>query len=165
MFFSASKESHAEGDLGVIVERVAPGKTDIHTCSYCGKFINPGIIHSEAENIIKKKLQQALTERGIGFSDGKGKQSYITVLVYRFQERKGGNFAVDKPAGIGMHMHIMQGNVIGRTFVFDEDQQSLSQNVLGIGKFFKRGGKWIPVEEMAEEAINKGTDYLLEVIQ
>ncbi len=165
LFLSACRTSFAEGDLGIVVERVAPEKTDIHACKYCGKLMNPGIIHSEAENIVNSKLRQSLTERGIGFKDGRGNQSHITVLIYRFQERKGGNFAVDKPAGVGLHMHVMQGNIVGRTFVFDEDQQSLSQNVLGIGKFFRRGGKWISVEEMAEEAINKGTDYLLEVLQ
>ena len=60
-------------------------------------------------------------------------------------------------------MHIIEGTVVGRTFVFDEDQKALSQDILHIGKFFKRGGKWITVDKLAEEGINSGIDYLLEV--
>ena len=165
-FFFPALSCHATGDVGIVVERVESKENEkIDTCKYCGKFINKGIIHSDAEKIVKEKLQQALTQRGIGYRDGKEKQTYISVLIYRFQERKGGNFAVDKPAGVGFHMHLMEGTVVGRTFVFDEEQKALSQDILSIGKFFKRGGKWITVDKLAEEGINKGTDYLLEILQ
>jgi hypothetical protein len=155
---------HAIGDVGIVVERAQAKEGEkIEQCKYCGKFINVGSIHSDAEKVVKEKLQQALTERGVGYRDGKGKQPYINVLIYRFQEREGGNLGVEKPASVGLHMHLMEGNVVGRTFVFDEDQQSLSQNILGIGKFIRRGGKWITVDKLAEEGINAGVDYLLEV--
>jgi len=154
----------AVSDVGIVVERAEPkegGKID--ECGYCGKLINKGEVRSDAEKIIKEKLQQALTDRNMGYREGKEKQPYISILIYRFQERRGGNFAVDRPAGVGLHMHIIEGTVIGRTYVFDEDQKALSQNILGIGKFFRRGAKWITVEQLAEEAINSGIDYLLEV--
>ena len=165
-FLFLALSCYAAGDVGIVVEKFEPkGHERIDACGYCGKLINKGNIHKEAESIVKGKLQQALTERGVGFKDGKEKQPYISVLIYRFQERRGGNFAVDKPAGVGFHMHLIQGTVIGRTFVFDEDQKPLSQDILGIGKFFKRGAKWITVDELAEEGINKGVDYLLEILQ
>jgi hypothetical protein len=156
----------AAGDVGIVVEKAESKENEkIDTCKYCGKFINKGSIHSDAERIVKEKLQQALTERGVGYRDGREKQPYISVLIYRFQERRGGNFAVDRPAGVGLHMHLIDGTVVGRTFVFDEDQKALSQDILNIGKFFKRGGKWITVDRLAEEGIDKGTDYLLEILQ
>ena len=165
-FFLPAFSCHATGDVGIVVEKVEPKENEkIDTCKYCGKLINTGNIHSDAEKIVKEKLLQALTERGVGYRDGKEKQPYISVLIYRFQERKGGNFAVDKPASVGLHMHLIQGTIVGRTFVFDEDQKALSQDILHIGKFFSRGGKWITVDKLAEEGINKGTDYLLEILQ
>ena len=165
-FFFPAFSCHAAGDVGIVVEKVESKENEkIDTCKYCGKLINKGSIHSDAEKIVKEKLQQALTQRGVGYRDGKEKQPYISVLIYRFQERKGGNFAVDKPAGVGLHMHLIQGTIVGRTFVFDEDQKALSQDILHIGKFFRRGGKWITVDKLAEEGINKGTDYLLEILQ
>jgi hypothetical protein len=165
-FFSPVLPCLAAGDVGIVVEKVeSQENAKIDTCKYCGKLINTGSIHSDAEKIVKEKLLQALTQRSVGYRDGKEKQPYISVLVYRFQERKGGNFAVDKPAGVGLHMHIIQGTIVGRTFVFDEDQKALSNDILHIGKFFSRGGKWITVDKLAEEGINKGTDYLLEILQ
>jgi hypothetical protein len=156
----------AVSDLGIVVERMESKEGSIvDACKYCGKYVKVGHIHSDAEKIIKVKLQQALSEQGFGYKDGKEQQPYISVVIFRFQERKGGNFAVDKPAGVGLHMHLIEGSVVGRTFVFDEDQQALSENILGIGKFFRRGAKWITVEKLAEEGINKGTEYLLEILQ
>jgi hypothetical protein len=156
----------AIGDVGIVVERAQAKEGEkIEQCKYCGKFINVVSIHSDAEKIVKEKLQRALTERGVGYRDGKEKQPYINVLIYRFQERRGGNLGVEKPASVGLHMHLMEGNVVGRTFVFDEDQQSLSQNILGIGKFVRRGAKWITVDKLAEEGINAGVDYLIEVLE
>lgn len=163
-FFFPAFSCHAAGDVGIVVERVVSKENEkIDTCGYCGKFINKGIIHSDAEKIVKEKLRQALTQRGVAYRDGKEKQPYISVLIYRFQERRGGNFAIDKPAGVGFHIHIMEGTVVGRTFVFDEDQRPLSQDILHIGKFFRRGAKWVTVDKLAEEGIDSGIDYLLEV--
>jgi len=154
---------HAVGDVGIVIERAQPGQ--IEKCPYCGKFINVKTIHTDAEKIVKTKLEQALTRHGVGFKEGKEKQPYINVLIYRFQERQGGNFSVERPASIGLHMHLIESNVVKRTFVFDEDQQALTQNILNIGKFLKRGARWITMDELAQEGIDAGTDYLLEILQ
>ncbi len=165
-FLFSALSCFGAGDVGVVVEKFEGKEYEkIESCGYCGKLVNKGVIHRDADKIVKEKLLQALTARDVGFKEGKEKQPYINVLIYRFQERKGGNFAVDKPAGVGFHMHLIQDTVVGRTFVFDEDQKALSQDILGLGKFFRRGGKWITVDELAEEGINKGLDYLLEIIQ
>lgn len=152
------------GDIWVEVERLE-GSEKFVTCQYCRRQIKTGHIHKDAETIIKKRVQDHLIERGIGLKESKGSSPFINILVYRFEERKGGNFAVEKPAGVGFHMHLMEGSVVGRVFVFDEDQQALSQNVLNIGKFFKRGGKWVTADRLAEEGISAGLDHLLEVIE
>jgi hypothetical protein len=152
------------GDIWVEVERLETSEKFV-TCQYCRRQIKTGHIHKDAETIIKKRVQDYLIERGIGSKESKGPSPFVNILVYRFEERKGGNFAVEKPAGVGFHMHLMEGSVVGRVFVFDEDQQALSQNVLKIGKFFKRGGKWVTADQLAEEGINAGLDYLLEVME
>ncbi len=109
----------ALGDLGIVVERMESKEGSIvDACKYCGKYVKEGHIHSDAEKIVKEKLQQALTERGFGYKDGKEKQPYISVLIFRFQERKGGNFAVDKPAGVGLHMHLIRRDHCGAHICF-----------------------------------------------
>jgi hypothetical protein len=56
-------------------------------------------------------------------------QPYIHVLVYRFQERKGGNFAVEKPASVAFHMHLMKNRMVGKIFAYSEEQKALTQNL------------------------------------
>ena len=98
----------------------------------------------------------------MGYTDGTKKgQPYIHVLIYRFQERKGGNFAVEKPASVAFHMHLMKDGVLGRVFAYSEEQKALTQNILTMGKFLKRGAKWVTADELAEEGINAGLNDLV----
>ena len=61
-FFFPAFSCHAAGDVGIVVERVESKENEkIDTCRYCGKLINKGSIHSDAEKIVKEKLLQALT--------------------------------------------------------------------------------------------------------
>ncbi len=112
---------------------------------------------------MKEKLKIALTDRAIGYTDGTKKgQPYIHVLIYRFQDRKGGNFAVDKPASVAFHMHLMKDGILGRVFEYSEEQKALTQNLFTMGKFLKRGVRWVTADELAEEGINAGLDELVD---
>jgi hypothetical protein len=153
--------SFALGDLGLVVEKIEDSGR-VEQCKYCGRFIKPGSIHRDADVLLGNQIRERLTEKGVGFQEGKKKAGFLHVLVYRFQERKGGNYAVDKPASVGFHLHLMEDSSVRRVFVFDESQQSLSQNVFDIGKFFQRGGKWVTAEELSREGIKAGLEYLLE---
>lgn len=149
------------GDVGVVVEQLKEADR-ANTCPYCGRPINTGTIHTDASNIVRERLKTALTDRNVGYSEGKRKgQPYINVLIYRFQERKGGNYSVEKPASVAFHMHLMKDNVVGKVFEYKEDQKALSQNLFTMGKFFQRGGRWVTAEALATEGINAGLDYLL----
>lgn len=156
-----AKPLYSFGDVGVVVEQLK--ETDgVNTCPYCGRPINPGVVHSDASNIVREKLKTALTDRNVGYWEGKRKgQTYINVFIYRFQERKGGNYSVEKPASVAFHMHLMRDNVVGKVFEYKEDQKALSQNLFTVGKFFQRGGRWVTAEALAEEGVNEGLDYLL----
>lgn len=152
------------GDLGTKVEELKDPKVD--KCPYCGKAIIPGPIHTDSVNIVKEKLKTALTDRNIGYSDGTTKgQMYVNILIYRFQERKGGNFAADKPASVSFHMHLMKDGIVGKTFTYSEEQKALTQNLFTMGKFIKRGARWVMADELAEEGINAGLDNLIGEMQ
>ncbi|MHB8109051.1 MAG: hypothetical protein ACYDHW_03340 [Syntrophorhabdaceae bacterium] len=158
--FMAVPLVYSLGDLGVVVEELKNPKAD--KCPYCGRAIVPGIMHTDAANIVKEKLKTALTDRNIGYSDGiKKGQMYVNVLIYRFQERKGGNFAADKPASVSFHMHLMKDGVVGKIFPYSEEQKALTQNLFTMGKFLKRGARWVTADELAEEGINTGLDNLI----
>jgi hypothetical protein len=156
-----------ESPIGVFVEKMAIDKETriIDKCKYCGRFIKVGKIHSDADKIIGNQLGEELDSRKIQYEWGKKKNKYLHVYIYRFEERKGGNFAVEKPAGVGFHMHVIENDSIKHIFVFDEDQRPLSENVLNIGKFFRRGGKWVTVDVLSQEGIEKGLNSLADDLQ
>ncbi|MCX5812596.1 MAG: hypothetical protein NT178_08640 [Proteobacteria bacterium] len=151
-----------ENPIGVFVEKMAIDKETrkIDKCKYCGKLIKVGKIHTDAEIVVGNQTGAELDYRKIQYEWGKEKKKYLHVYIFRFEERKGSDFGVEKPAGVGFHMHIIENDSIKRIFVFDEDQRSLSENVLDIGKFFKRGAKWITVDVLSQEGIEKGLDSL-----
>ena len=152
--------AYSFGDLGTVVESIKDENTV--RCPVCGRPITPGPIHSDASSVVKERLRMALTDRDVGYADGtKEGQPYIHILIYRFQERKGGNFAVEKPASVAFHMHLMKDGVVGRVFAYSEEQKALTQNILTMGKFLKRGGKWVTAVELGEEGINAGLNQLI----
>jgi hypothetical protein len=80
--------------------------------------------------------------------------------VYRWQEREGTDFAVDRPASAAFDLNLIRisdGALIWRG-KFDRTQKSLSENLLDFVGFFKRGGRWLTVESFAAY----GLDSLLE---
>jgi hypothetical protein len=160
LIFGANR-CFAFGDLGIAVERFEDGgKMD--QCPYCGKFLKAGDIRKDAELVLGKTLKENLAARDIGYRENDRKGMHLQLLVYRFVERKGGNFAADRPAGVGFHMHLMENDTVRRVFVFDENQEALSDNLFNIGKFFRRGAKWLTVEELSRDGIKQGLNDLLE---
>lgn len=155
---------HAMGDVGVVVEKVDEGG-QADRCVYCGRSLRAGPVHKDAEVVVANQVKNALTRKGIGFVSGGGRVPTIGVFIYRFEERQGGNFAVERPARVALHMHLMDKQTVVRTFVFDETQESLSQNVLGVGKFLRRGGKWVTAEALSEEGVEAGLTHLLQGLE
>lgn len=152
---------YAIGDLGIVVEKME-GSGEVKQCTYCGKYMKVGKIPKDADYILGNILREGLAAQDVGYRSGNNNGNYINLLVFRYEERIGGNFGVEKPAGVGFHMHLIENNLVKRVFIFDEDQQSLTENLFNMGKFFRRGAKWLTVEELSQDAINQGLDVILE---
>ncbi len=156
-----------ENPIGVFVEtmKINEDTRKIDRCKYCGKFIKAGTIHSDAETIIGNQIGEELDYRNIQYEWGREGDKYLHVYIYRFEERRGGNFAVEKPAGVGFHVHLIEKGNTKNIFVFDEDQHSLSENILDIGKFLRRGGKWITADVLSREGVEKALNALEEELR
>ena len=77
--------------------------------------------------------------------------------LYRFKQRVGTGYAVESPASVAFSIHLINisdGRILWSGY-FDETQHSLSDNLLEIGSFFKRGAKWITSEEMAVSGLEE----------
>ncbi len=151
----------AIGDLGIVVEKME-GTGEVKKCAYCGRFMKVGTIPKSADVTLNNILRESFAARDVGYRDDKNNGNYINLLIFRYEERVGGNLGVDKPAGLGFHMHLMENDVLKRVFAFDEDQQPLSENLFNLNKFLRRGAKWLTVEELSRDAINQGLDVILE---
>ena len=144
--------------LGLYVERLED--TGVNVCPVCHRMILPGGIHQNAVDILATEMGGTLEERGLDYTDAPGEARALNVLIYRFQEREGGNFSVVRPASVGFHVHLYEGDKISDVFVFDETQQALSENIFRFFTFLRRGAKWITAGELAREGIHKAIDAL-----
>jgi len=94
----------------------------------------------------------------------KMKARYLIIpVLYCFAERKGSALSASRPAQVGFHLHIYKVKDGKELWGgdFHESQQPLSENILELGNFIRRGGKWLTAEELAREGISRLLDRFL----
>jgi hypothetical protein len=77
--------------------------------------------------------------------------------LFRFEERVGSRVGVDKPASVGFDVHLLRVRDGKRVWdgKFDETQQALSENLLKIGSFVRRGAAWLKAEELSSVGMDE----------
>ena len=82
--------------------------------------------------------------------------SILLPQLLRWQQRKGGSWGADSPAGVTMRFIWLESQEkrIVDVFLFDREQKALTENLLQIGRFLRRGGRWVRAEEIAAEGIH-----------
>jgi len=76
--------------------------------------------------------------------------------LYRWNGRKGSEFAVQSAASLAFDLHLINtadGSVLWRG-KFDKTQQSLSENLFDIGTFIRSRGTWLSIENLAEIGVS-----------
>lgn len=149
--------------IGIYADRL--NDPNLTACPYCARPIRAGSIHQDAEAVLIDELRQGLADSGVSYNLGRDDARSIQVFVFRFEERRGGNFAVERPAGVGFHLHLLDRKRVIKVFQFDETQQPLSDNILKFGLFLRRGAKWVTARELAEEGIEKRITFLQEDVR
>lgn len=82
----------------------------------------------------------------------------ILSRIYRFIDRKGGNYSVRAPASIAFDIKVVNfsnGRIINH-YEYDETQRSLSENIFNVEKFIRRKGHWVKAIELARYGVNEG---------
>jgi hypothetical protein len=88
---------------------------------------------------------------------------YLLVpVLLDWRERMGGGLAVRKPARVVLDLYLVDAaeGALKDRFHYEETQRSLSENLLDLPKFLKRGGQWVTAGELAEEALTRGVEEL-----
>ncbi len=75
-------------------------------------------------------------------------------FIYCYQDRSGTSWASARPAAVGFCLHLVDPSTqkILWTYSYRDRQRPLTENLLELGGFIKRKGKWITSEEMSREA-------------
>lgn len=79
----------------------------------------------------------------------------VVGYLYRYQERKGYDYSVEKPASVFFEIHLfrVQDGALVWKGVFNKTQSSLMENVLGVSYFLKDKGRWLTAKELAMEGM------------
>jgi hypothetical protein len=101
----------------------------------------------------KRSLRETLCETGREL----GADLVVAGYLYRFRERKGESFAVEKPASVAFEIVMLRvdnGGVVWRG-IFDRTQKSLLEDIFQFVSFLKGKGRWLKAEDLLEEGIGK----------
>lgn len=152
-------------DKVFLTSEIAPEASD-----YLFPILNQSFNELDRVQVVPFKPSEATSTIGVGPVTGNrtqrlaqlqqlGRENLADVVMciylYVFQERIGKDYGVERPAKISFELNMVgveSGGIVWRTDV-SETQQALNENLLQIGKFLKRGGRWITAREMAANAI------------
>jgi hypothetical protein len=112
-----------------------------------------GIYERVTEGLFKADLLDVLKKVG----DELEADGIILGYVYRYRERKGYDYSVEKPASVAFEIHLIRvsdGAIIWKG-IFDKTQTSLMEDMLQISSFLKERGRWITAEELAAEGMDE----------
>ncbi len=106
-------------------------------------------------------LLQEVPGGNIGLLKEVGKRVNCNAVLYttiqRFEQRKGGDYAVDSPASAGFEMRLVdvQNGTVLWSGNFNETQESLFNNIFSFNKAQNRGFKWITVEDLVRQGVHE----------
>ena len=77
--------------------------------------------------------------------------------LFRYEERVGSRVGAEKPASVGFDIHLLRVRDGKRVWEgkFDETQQALSENLLNLGSFVRRGAAWLKAEELSSVGLDE----------
>ena len=81
----------------------------------------------------------------------------LTGYIYRWREREGTDYAVNRPASVAFDLHLIspaEGTTLWKA-KFDETQRSLLENVFNVSTFLESKGKWLTAEKLALLGLQK----------
>lgn len=93
---------------------------------------------------------------------GLNADTVLITEITRYTERKGSGVGVEHPASVSFYTELVSaetGNLLWKGY-YSDTQRPLLHDVSQIGRFFKRGARWITADELASEVLNRMADDL-----
>ena len=177
--FSVDEADPAEGKPSIKVEKIAvmpfssklkgvgeamTAKEQFITDSMYGEltakvkgveFISP---QSSSEELTKVREDNPIfLDKSAVIEAGKnlGADAVLFGYISEYKEREGGELGVSSAASVAFSVQLLNtkdGQILWEDY-FAETQRPLSENLLEVRKFFRRGAKWITADDLAKEGI------------
>lgn len=152
-------------------------------CPRCEGYMTVGEIAPEAPQVITSLFRRALSRDGYTLIAPEMVDKLLPALVnleenpevlaktlaspvkantvlmgwiFRYKERIGSDWGAREPASVAFAVFLFDGQngrMLWRT-KFDETQRPLSENVLGLPAFLRRGGRWVDASGLASDGVN-----------
>ena len=141
----------AERMTDFLFERLVAGKRYV--------LISPGQARGVFSNIVDldKNMTVSLTEILQKVGKTFGANAVLIGHIYRWREREGSNYAINRAASVAFDLHLVRpadGGILWRGR-FDKTQKSLSENLFDLTTFMEGGGRWMTADELAMVGLEK----------
>ena len=120
-------------------------------------FVNPGQVEGFYNILLAKGIEKDPLQlmKTLG---AQMKADYVLWgYVFRYQERIGTTYGVQRPASVAFDLHLMKvkdGKLVWKAH-WDQTQKSLSENLLEFDTFVKRNMRWVTVEELSRQGLKE----------
>ncbi len=107
-------------------------------------------------------VQPIALPRWIAYGERHGAQLLLVPQVLDWHERDGSNAGVVSSAHVRVEfflLNIASASLGGRS-IFEEKQVGLTENLLTVGNFIKRGGVWVSAQELSIDGMKKAIKEL-----
>jgi hypothetical protein len=144
-----------EGDPGPILTRMAWELLTDQASEY--ELISPG----QAEGVYQAHLAKKIEQDPLAVMKTIGRElradGVIWGGVFRYQNRQGSSYGVQKPASVSLDLHLLRvkdGALVWKT-QWQQTQKSLSEDLFQLGEVSRRGLRWMTAEELAKAGLEE----------
>ncbi|HWP91932.1 MAG TPA: hypothetical protein VNN20_07030 [Thermodesulfobacteriota bacterium] len=119
------------------------------------EFISP---QSSSEELTRvREDNPILLDKSAVVEAGKnlGADAVLFGYISEYKEREGGELGVSSAASVAFSVQLLNtvdGQILWEDY-FAETQRPLSENLLEVRKFLRRGAKWITADDLAKEGV------------
>jgi len=123
------------------------------------RLVPPGQAEGVVGSIMKSDKQVGIGPLEMVQDTGKAFEADAVLIgqVYRWQERIGTDFGVERPASVAFDLSLISpsdGAILWRGN-YDKTQQSLFENLFDYKTYFKSGGVWLTARKLADFGLDR----------
>lgn len=123
------------------------------------EFIPPGQAAGVIESVLSSDTKVGIPQREMLEEVGKtfGADAVLSGVIYRWREREGTAYAVQKPASVAFDLYLIDpqdGSLLWRRN-FNKAQQSLFENLFDFSTYVESSGQWLTAGKLALIGLKK----------